>query len=66
MHATRFVLGTLALALALGSFGCKTGRSGKVPVASPMTQFVAPERDDIFPDGDAPAATNDDFETDEE
>ncbi len=66
MYATRFVLGVLALALVFGSVGCKKGKGGKVPVASPMSQFVPPDRDDVFPDGDGPAATSDDFETDDE
>lgn len=53
MYASRFVLGgpfLLALSLLVAGFGCKTGKAGKVPVASPMSTFEKPEREDIFPE----------------
>lgn len=53
MYASRFVLGVLALSLLVAGFGCKTGKSGKVPVASPISSFVMPEREDVFPDEDS-------------
>jgi len=55
MYASRFVLGVLALSLLVAGFGCKTGKSGKVPTASPMVSFTAPDREDVFPDEDAEA-----------
>lgn len=54
MYASRFVLAALALSVLLGAAACKTGKSGKIPVAAPgATQvFVPPERDEVFPDED--------------
>ncbi|HUQ04233.1 MAG TPA: hypothetical protein VM261_17155 [Kofleriaceae bacterium] len=52
MHASRFLLGALALSLLIAGSGCKVA-PGKVPVASPITTFEAPDREDVFPDEDA-------------
>ncbi len=52
MHASRFLIGALALFLMVGGFGCKVA-PGKVPVVSPITKFEPPDRDDVFPDENA-------------
>jgi len=52
MYASRFVIGAVALSLLVAGFGCTTGKSGKIPVASPMVVFAPPEREDVFPDED--------------
>jgi hypothetical protein len=52
MYASRFVLGALALSLLVAGFGCKTGKGGKVPTASPMTSFAPPDADEILPEDD--------------
>lgn len=55
MYASRFVLGVLALSLLVAGVGCKTGKSGKIPTASPLSTFSQPDREDIFPDEEAEA-----------
>lgn len=53
MHASssRFLLG--ALALVLGGLAACTNPGGKVPVVSPISSFVAPEADEVFPEDEA-------------
>jgi hypothetical protein len=67
--ASRFLVGALALSLLVAGFGCKVA-PGKVPVASPITRFEAPEREDVFPDegeaeGDAADAGGDFADSDD-
>lgn len=50
MHASRFLLGALALTFLVAGFGCKTGKSGAPPVSNPIVTFTPPDREDVFPD----------------
>lgn len=69
MHASRFLLGALALSFMVAGLGCKTGKGGTPPVASPIYTFTAPEREDVFPDEseteEEEGAGDEDFATEE-
>ncbi|HVK77814.1 MAG TPA: hypothetical protein VM734_31125 [Kofleriaceae bacterium] len=48
----RLTVCILAGGMLAGAAGCSKGAGGQVPTSIPVTTFVAPEEDEVFPDAD--------------